>query len=57
LTFREAAYVCEAVAETGLLVGLDVVEVNPDLGTPAEVKQTVQVALGIIKSALGHQLV
>jgi arginase len=57
LTFREAAYVCEAVAETGLLVGLDIVEVNPDLGTDEEKNQTVDVALKLIRSALGHQLI
>jgi len=57
LTMREAAYICEAVSETGLLVGVDMVEVNPKIGTEREREQTVQVAVGIIKSALGHQLV
>ncbi len=57
MTFREAAYICEAVAETGLLVGLDIVEVNPALGSQVDREHTVNVALGLIKSALGHQLV
>ncbi|KAJ2634505.1 Arginase, catabolizes arginine to ornithine and urea, partial [Coemansia sp. RSA 1694] len=34
LTFREGHYICEAVAETGCLVALDLVEVNPALGDP-----------------------
>eukprot|EP01116_Phalansterium_solitarium_P003475 TRINITY_DN14307_c0_g1_i1.p1 TRINITY_DN14307_c0_g1~~TRINITY_DN14307_c0_g1_i1.p1 ORF type:complete len:361 (+),score=109.68 TRINITY_DN14307_c0_g1_i1:136-1218(+) len=57
LTYREACYICEAVSETGQLVGLDVVEVNPAIGTPDQVAETAQVAVGIIKSALGQRLI
>jgi arginase len=57
LTYREACFVCEAVAETGMLVGLDMVEVNPAIGTPEQVHETAEVAVGLIKSALGQQLV
>ncbi|KAH0556082.1 A-agglutinin attachment subunit precursor, partial [Trichoglossum hirsutum] len=32
LTLREGDYICECVHETGSLVGLDLVEVNPSLG-------------------------
>ena len=31
LTFREAHLACEVVAETGKLIGMDMVEVNPIL--------------------------
>jgi len=57
LTYREACFICEAVAETGLLVGVDIVEVNPAIGTREQVQETAQVAVGIIKSALGQHLV
>jgi arginase len=29
LSYREARHICEAVSETGRLVGMDIVEVNP----------------------------
>jgi arginase len=37
LTFREAHLACEVVAETGKLIGMDMVEVNPilDVQNPA----------------------
>ncbi|KAG6917919.1 hypothetical protein DXG01_000356 [Tephrocybe rancida] len=42
LTFREGHYICEAIYETGLLVALDLMEVNPSLADAASVRQTVQ---------------
>jgi arginase len=57
LTFREGHYICEAVHETGLLVAMDLVEVNPSLA--AESKQldmTVSVACSLVRSALGETL-
>ncbi|KAF1788684.1 Ureohydrolase domain [Phytophthora cactorum] len=44
LTWREAHYVAEAVAETNLMVGLDMVEI------------TVDMALMLISSALGNRI-
>ncbi|TFY56692.1 hypothetical protein EVJ58_g7481 [Rhodofomes roseus] len=53
LTFREGHYICEAVYETGCLVALDIMEVNPSLGTGEDaVKQTVAVGCSLARSAL-----
>ena len=55
---REAFYICEALAETGLLTSMDMVEVNPLLATePVDVKDTVDLANNLIKSALGNRIV
>src|ERR1700761_3800202 len=43
LTFREGHYICEAIWETGLLVALDLMEVNPSLEDEGSVQQTVTV--------------
>ncbi|KAI9908070.1 hypothetical protein PsorP6_003530 [Peronosclerospora sorghi] len=56
LTWREAHYVAEAVAETNLLVGLDMVEVNPKLAPGIGAKLTVEMALMLIASALGNRI-
>jgi arginase len=56
LSYREGRHICERVAETGRLVGLDIVEVNPALGTEADVKKTAEVAVDLAKSALGMRL-
>jgi arginase len=56
LTFREGHYICEAVAETGLLVGLDLVEVNPSLLDAVDVQATVSVGCSLVRSALGELL-
>ncbi|QRW02176.1 agmatinase [Ceratobasidium sp. AG-Ba] len=57
LTFREGHYICEAIAETGLLVGLDIMEVNPSLGSSdADVNATVAVGCSLARSALGETL-
>ena len=54
LTFREGHYICEAIYETGCLVALDIMEVNPTLGHNEEaVKQTVAVGCSLARSALG----
>jgi len=58
LTFREGHYICEAVAETGLLVAVDIVEVNPALanGDYHLLTQTVSVGCSLIRSSLGETL-
>ncbi|KAF9527036.1 arginase [Crepidotus variabilis] len=56
LTFREGHYICEAISETGLLVALDMMEVNPSLADEASVKQTVAVGCSLVRSALGETL-
>jgi len=56
LTFREGHYICEAIWETGLLVALDLMEVNPSLADVASVKQTVAIGCSLVRSALGETL-
>ena len=50
LTYREAHLACELVAETGRLVGMDLVEVNPILDVQ---NQTALLAVEFAVSALG----
>jgi len=51
---REGKHICEYLALTGRLVSMDLVEVNPRLGSETDQKNTVLVAQGIIYSALGQ---
>ena len=53
LTFREAHLVSEVVAETGKLVGMEIVEVNPILDVQ---NQTATLAVQFIRSALGSRV-
>ena len=53
LTFREAHLACEVVAETGKLIGLDMVEVNPILDVQ---NRTAIHAVEFIRSALGSRV-
>ena len=53
LTYREAHLACEMVAETGKLVGIDMVEVNPILDTQ---NQTAELAVALTLSALGRRV-
>jgi arginase len=53
LTFREAHLACEVIAETGKLIGIDIVEVNPILDIQ---NQTALLAVEFICSALGSRI-
>ncbi len=53
LTQREGHLICELVAETGRLIGMDVVEVNPILDVQ---NQTASLAVEYILSALGRRV-
>ena len=53
LTYREAHLACEVVAETGTLIGMDLVEVNPILDVQ---NQTATIAVDFICSALGSRV-
>jgi arginase len=53
LNFREAHLACEVVAETGKLIGMDMVEVNPILDVQ---NQTALLAVEFIRSALGSRI-
>ena len=53
LTQREAHVVCELIGETGKLVGMDLVEVNPILDVQ---NQTAALAVEFALSALGKRI-
>src|SRR5919197_1808406 len=53
LTVREAHLACEVIAETGKLIGMDIVEVNPILDVQ---NQTALLAVEFIRSALGPRI-
>jgi arginase len=53
LTYREAHFVCEEIAKSGALLGLDLVELNPVLD---ERNQTGRLAVELILSALGKTI-
>jgi len=54
LSYREAYFIAERLAETGMLTSMDMVEVNPSLGDDA--KSTIDMAVGLISSALGNRI-
>lgn len=53
LSYREAHLLCEMVAETGKLVSLDLVELNPILDVR---NHSAEVGAGLILSALGQRI-
>lgn len=56
LSFREGNYVCEYVHNTGRMVSMDLVEINPALGSKEEQDLTVATGVALVKSALGEKL-
>ena len=58
LTLREGDYICECVHETGSLVAVDLVEVNPKLAPKEDVgaHETVRAGCSIVRCALGDTL-
>lgn len=55
LTYREANYICEAVADSGRLVALDMVELNINLETQSAEK-TIEVGQQLVASAMGRRI-
>ncbi|KAF1810810.1 arginase [Eremomyces bilateralis CBS 781.70] len=55
LTLREGDFIAECVAETGNLIALDLVEVNPSLEVTGA-QETVRAGCSIIRCALGDTL-
>ncbi|RDD43009.1 Arginase-1 [Trichoplax sp. H2] len=53
LTLREGLHLAEQIAKSGLLVGFDLVEVNPKIGSQEDVKKTMDTACFIIEALLG----
>lgn len=56
LTFREGHYIAEAIAETGNLVAVDIVEVNPTLADEISAAQTIAIGCSLSRAALGETL-
>ena len=56
LTFREGNFICEYLAESGKLSSMELVEVNPSLHSDMDSKQTVEMALTLIGSAMGQKI-
>ncbi|XP_052025181.1 arginase-1 [Apodemus sylvaticus] len=56
LSYREGLYITEQIYKTGLLSGLDIMEVNPALGkTAEEVTRTVNTAVALTLACFGTQ--
>lgn len=53
ISLEEALLLCREIRKTGRLVGMDLVEVNPEIGTADEQRLTVQTALSVIKELFG----
>ena len=55
LTLREGDFICECVHETGSLVAMDLVEVNPKLEEQG-MEETVRAGVSLVRCALGDTL-
>lgn len=53
LSLREGLYIVEELEKTGRLDAIDLVEVNPTIGTPEDVTKTVDAAILVLKAACG----
>ncbi|CAN8105497.1 unnamed protein product [Discula destructiva] len=56
LTLREGDYIAECVHETGNLIAMDLVEVNPQLIDEAGASETVRAGCSLVRCALGESL-
>uniref|UniRef100_A0A182K929 Arginase n=1 Tax=Anopheles christyi TaxID=43041 RepID=A0A182K929_9DIPT len=54
LTLREGIYIMEEAYGTGRLAAVDLVEVNPAIGTQEDVRRTVEAAIHLLVAACGH---
>ena len=55
LTLREGDYICESVHQTGNLVAIDLVEVNPKLQEESAA-ETIRAGCSLVRCALGETL-
>lgn len=56
LTYREAHFVAEAVAKSGALASMEMVELNPTLSDGAGSNDTIELGLGLITSLMGKSI-
>jgi len=57
LTYREAHFVAERTANSGNLVGADIVELNPNLSDEKGVAETTQMGLAVVRSFMGESII
>ncbi len=57
LTYREAHFVAEFVAQSGDLASADIVEVNPNLSNDHGANETVELGLQLITSFMGKSII
>lgn len=55
LTYREGMYIVEEIADTGMMSAMDLVEVNPTIGTQEDKERTINCAISLIGGALGQK--
>ncbi|XP_041469474.1 arginase-1-like [Lytechinus variegatus] len=55
LTYREGIYIAEEIAQTDMLSSMDLVEVNPQLGSPSQQESTINAGVDVILAALGKR--
>lgn len=53
LTLREGVFIVERLRQTGRLQAIDLVEVNPAIGSESDVQKTVSAAIHILAAACG----
>lgn len=53
LTLREGICILEEIYDTGRLAAVDLVEVNPAIGSEDDVAKTIDAAIQILKAACG----
>lgn len=54
MSLREAIHLMEEIYRTRRLSAIDLVEVNPQIGSKQDVKMTIQAAIHIIQAAFGY---
>ena len=57
LTYREAHFVAEAVAMSGALASVEMVELNPTLSDGIGSDETIELGLGLISSLMGKSII
>lgn len=53
LTLREGIQLMEMIYSTGRLRAIDLVEINPAIGTESDRRRTIEAGIVILKAALG----
>lgn len=53
LTLREGIHLVEMIYSTGRLRAIDLVEINPAIGTESDRRRTIEAGIVILKAALG----